>query len=150
VGLYLFEGGGAYVGNYEKGIRSGLGIHVTKSGSVYSGEHARDLASGVGRLRQPAGVHNNPNASGGEWVGVFDKGSRNGPGRQEDPSGAVTIGTWVDNVLHGGGPYKLPHSLQAPAYQPLTLKCDILVSNFAFNGSTCAATPRRVHQHRRR
>jgi hypothetical protein len=116
VGLYLFEGGGAYVGNYEKGIRSGLGIHVTKSGSVYSGEHARDLASGVGRLRQPAGVHN----------------------------------TWVDNVLHGGGPYKLPHSLQAPAYQPLTLKCDILVSNFAFNGSTCAATPRRVHQHRRR
>jgi hypothetical protein len=63
-------------------------------GSVYTGNHSNDLACGVGRLRQPASGTKNPNAVGGEWVGVFDKGYRHGPGRQEDASGAVTEGTW--------------------------------------------------------
>jgi hypothetical protein len=30
VGMYFFREGGMYVGNYAKGLRSGLGIHVTK------------------------------------------------------------------------------------------------------------------------
>jgi hypothetical protein len=103
VGMYIFDEGGVFLGQYDKGLRAGLGIHVTPAGSVYSGDHVADRACGVGRMRQVAGRGGAAAGAGvgGEWVGVFKGGVRHGPGRQEDPDGAVTVGTWALGVPSG-------------------------------------------------
>ena len=81
-----------FAGQFEEGLRKGLGCLVWKDGAQYSGDWYSDKPSGCG-------VENYPDGS--SYGGQYEDDMRHGYGTYTFPSGAKYEGCWFMGKRHG-------------------------------------------------
>ena len=94
-GTYIFKADGSkYVGTFEDGEMSGVGVKTWANGKTYKGNWARGLFHGRGELIS---------VDGDVYTGEFRNGMFHGKGRRCWASGDVYNGRWRDGVRSGRG-----------------------------------------------
>lgn len=116
-GVYVWPGGGRYVGTFQKAIPHGRGAMIYLSGATCEGQWSAGKLDGVAACTLPnrdvydgvwqAGVIHGKGTyhyqDGGKYVGQFENHLRSGTGRMEYPDGFIYTGEWNDNRCHGQG-----------------------------------------------
>jgi hypothetical protein len=83
-----YEGGDVYIGQIEKGVKSGSGSYVWASGSIYTGEWENGENTGRGVKQY---------SSGNKYEGDFKQGNRNGMGKFTYANGRIEDGLFENN-----------------------------------------------------
>jgi hypothetical protein len=89
--------GDRYVGNFDKGLRSGEGKYEWQCGDTYEGLWCDDERNGFGILKCKSG-----NIYKGEWL----RGQRSGWGEMSFCDGSTFRGEWWNDRFCGNGVYK--------------------------------------------
>ena len=116
-GIRLYKSGRKYVGNWDMGKRSGLGVLYNEKGKViYEGSFKNDEYNGQGTLNYTDGrkcigsfkdgkVHGHATLYNNEgrkvYVGDVKNGSFNGPGIYYNENGSYMFGIWEDGKKEG-------------------------------------------------
>ena len=87
-GIFKWETGDKYLGEWKNGNRNGKGVFIWKTGDKYEGEYKDGKRDGQGILTY---------SNGSKYVGEWENGNRNGEGTNTEPNGKVTEGIWKDN-----------------------------------------------------
>lgn len=96
-GIYIWDNGLIYEGDWVKGKRNGKGRMYFADGTWYLGDFKDDKRTGKGTMYWN---HN-------EWYrGDFDKGQLHGKGEYRWDTGAHYDGDWLDGVRTGKGVYQ--------------------------------------------
>jgi hypothetical protein len=86
--------GSTYLGQFEKGVREGIGYHRSRDNVSFLGEYVQGQKNGFGIEEFPAGVY---------YEGQFKNGVKNGIGKLVDPNkGLVYIGELGEHSLPEG------------------------------------------------
>ncbi len=93
-GIYTFENGNRYEGNWKDGAFNGQGIFYWKGGGRYDGEWKDGLKSGNGFDLY---------SDGSTYEGEFENGMRNGHGIMTWPDGSRYDGEWFHGDRNGQG-----------------------------------------------
>lgn len=89
-GVYVWENGDRYAGEFENHQLNGYGVYTFKEGSVYSGMFTNGQREGFGRLEWK---------SGDVYLGVWEGGRRSGFGKMMFRNGTVQEGEWQNDRL---------------------------------------------------
>ena len=95
-GIYNFESGDKYVGEWKYNKRHGQGTYAFASGNKYVGEWKDGNYHSHGTLTF---------SNGDKYVGEFKNNKFNGQGIYTFASGAIYAGEWKDDKKHGQGTY---------------------------------------------
>ncbi len=93
-GLFTWQNGDVYEGDYENGHRSGKGRFIWADGKQYDGDFVEDRREGHGSLKWPDGT---------SYEGEFVNGRMHGKGRLIWPSGEVYVGWFANDRMEGFG-----------------------------------------------
>ena len=85
-----------YRGQFEGGLRHGLGLEIDSQGGLYSGNFHQDFWHGSGRQITPEGHL---------FEGEFKQGKKSGKGRLVK-DGVVFTGSWINDRMNGSGEEK--------------------------------------------
>ena len=99
-GLYFFDNGSNYTGEFENGKPHGLGTLVTENMDKYYGNFRYGKYDGVGNLE----FHSTNNKK-LTYIGEFTEGKRNGRGILTDRYGNKYDGSFKDGFIHGEGTF---------------------------------------------
>jgi len=95
-GVYVFNSGAKYKGNFKKGLLHGKGIFYFSNGDRYTGDWKDQNRHGYGKFVFK---------SGNIYTGYFVKNAFEGKGTMEYTNGEKYKGDWVDNEKSGKGIY---------------------------------------------
>merc|ERR1712194_271910 len=98
-GIYSWEDGTRYTGEFEDDVISGQGVFVDAEG-VYEGQFLRSLQHGRGVYKYAGGM---------VYMGQFLEGERHGRGKMIWPDGSEYDGEWSHGKQSGAGMEKLPN-----------------------------------------
>ena len=93
-GLFTWQNGDVYEGDYENGHRSGKGRFIWADGKQYDGDFVEDRREGHGSLKWPDGT---------SYEGEFVNGRMHGKGRLIWPNGEVYVGWFATDRMEGFG-----------------------------------------------
>jgi len=93
-GVYAFESGEKYEGNWSSDKRNGQGTNYYASGSVYTGQWLADQQHGYGTMTY---------STGDKFAGNFSYHKRTGYGIYDWVGGDKYVGEWKDDYMHGQG-----------------------------------------------
>ena len=91
MGVYDWNDGSRYEGNFHEDKRHGRGRFSWKSGDVYEGDYLHGARTGKGTYRWK---------NGSIYIGEYLNGKRHGKGTQTFADGRVKEGIWKDNKFH--------------------------------------------------
>jgi hypothetical protein len=114
-GVYVWENGEKYEGNWEYKMRHGQGTNYYADGSVYKGDWKSDMQDGYGTLHyangdrytgeykkhKMEGYGSYTFSTGFRYVGDFENGKYNGWGTLFYPDGRTQTGFWENNKFAG-------------------------------------------------
>ena len=89
-GMYTFDNGDKFVGEWVNGVREGQGVYFYNSGAVYTGNFKNNTLSGYGYCKW---------ASGSFYLGDWADGAINGQGIYTYEKGTKDIGSWKNTAL---------------------------------------------------
>ena len=95
-GIFVWNTGEMYAGEFRDGVRTGKGRLVLADGSVYEGDFLNNMRSGKGTMTWPSGE---------VYEGDFIDNSRSGKGKVTWPSGDWYEGDFIDGKMEGHGTY---------------------------------------------
>jgi hypothetical protein len=98
-GIYEFDDGGKYVGEWLNDKIHGQGAFTFPSGNKYLGEFKDGDFNGQGTFIW---------ADGGKYVGEWQNDKKNGQGTHTYADGAKYVGEWQNNEYHGQGTFTYP------------------------------------------
>jgi len=118
-GLYLFESGDIYEGDFKNGKRHGKGVYSWKNGKKYEGRFENGNIEGKGTFTWPSGNKFKGNyknnkidgrgifewADGRSYDGEYKDGKMEGIGIYSWPDGYRYEGAFKNNLRHGMGIY---------------------------------------------
>lgn len=93
-GLFTWENGDVYEGDYKNGQRWGKGRMVWFDGKQYDGDFVDDVREGHGKMKWPDGT---------VYEGDFVDGKMHGKGKMLWPIGEYYVGNFADDKMHGYG-----------------------------------------------
>lgn len=93
-GIYRWNDGSTYEGDYINDVRSGKGRFLWANGETYQGDYENDERTGKGIYLWP---------DGSSYEGDFLAGMRHGNGVFRSNSGTAYSGEWLDDLQHGTG-----------------------------------------------
>ena len=96
-GVYRFDSGDVYEGQWENGLKHGRGRYRYASGAVYDGEFRANKMNGHGTYTFASGVF---------YDGDFKDGKKCGQGSYHYSSGDVYTGSWRGDRKNGQGVYR--------------------------------------------
>ena len=122
LGVYAYQNGNTYNGQYRSGLREGIGEEITPNGDGYNGEWRNDMKHGRGVMVLANGDHyvgdffeNRAEGNGvflrlfdGEMVsynGEFKNGVEDGQGTETYPDGSNFKGGFLKNSKNGQGTF---------------------------------------------
>ncbi|MBI5219692.1 MAG: caspase family protein [Bacteroidia bacterium] len=89
-GMYVFDSGDKYAGEWNNGKREGQGVYYYKSGVIYTGNFKNNNLHGYGYCKWTDGSY---------YIGEWADGSINGQGGYYYASGSKDVGYWRDTKL---------------------------------------------------
>ncbi len=95
-GIYQFENGNKYAGDFRKGIMNGKGTVVFANGNRYTGDWMAGVREGMGIFTL---------TNGNTYTGAFKKSRFHGQGTMTFRSGDKYIGNWENDQPNGTGFY---------------------------------------------
>ena len=95
-GIYTWENGGQYKGEFIEGLMQGKGTIILPNGESYEGEWKNGLADGKGTYTRE---------DGSKYIGKSKKGERHGSGRIVWKTGDYFIGKWKKGKMHKTGTF---------------------------------------------
>jgi hypothetical protein len=95
-GVYTFESGETYDGEWKDNQKNGRGVYTDASGNEYIGEWKNNQKNGQG-------VYTNANGLTTTYDGEWKNNKWNGKGVSTDASGNKYVGEWKDNQKNGRG-----------------------------------------------
>jgi hypothetical protein len=98
-GIYEFDDGAKYVGEWLNDKIHGQGAFTFPSGNKYLGEFKDGDFNGQGTFIW---------ADGGKYVGEWQNDKKNGQGTHTYADGAKYVGEWQNNEYHGQGTFTYP------------------------------------------
>jgi hypothetical protein len=98
-GIYEFDDGAKYVGEWQNDKIHGQGAFTFPSGNKYLGEFKDGDFNGQGTFIW---------ADGGKYVGEWQNDKKNGQGTHTYADGAKYVGEWQNNEYHGQGTFTYP------------------------------------------
>lgn len=98
-GKFIFNEGSVYEGDFNEGDRHGKAIMKWSDGNVYEGDFANDVREGYGVLTQ---------ADGCTYEGEWKNNQMHGQGTYSWPNGAYHKGTFVEDMFHGPATAEYP------------------------------------------
>ena len=93
-GLYLYNSGAYYAGQWRNGKRHGYGIWIVSDGSEYSGDWKNGRMDGSG-----VKIY----TDGSMYTGTWKNSDKHGYGIMTYPNGAMYTGEWKKNKMDGYG-----------------------------------------------
>ncbi len=94
VGVFTWENGDVYEGEYSNGARNGNGLFIWADGKRYEGDFVDDRREGVGKLEWADGTF---------YEGEFVNGKMHGKGRLVWSNGEVYVGWFANDKMEGHG-----------------------------------------------
>ncbi len=95
-GIYKFNNGEKYEGEYKNGIKNGKGKYTFSNGDIYEGEYKNGLRDGEGDY-----IYKN----GDKFTGLWKKGTANGYGEMYYINGDYFKGNWKNDKKNGKGTF---------------------------------------------
>ena len=96
-GVYRFDSGDVYDGQWENGLKQGHGTYRYASGAVFKGDFRLNKMDGHGVYTYASGVY---------YEGDFKEGKKQGQGTYKYSSGDVYTGAWRNDKKNGRGVYR--------------------------------------------
>ncbi|MDY6826339.1 MAG: Ig-like domain-containing protein [Bacillota bacterium] len=97
-GTWKHPGGSYYAGEFKEGLRHGRGTWIHPDGIRYAGQWQEDEYHGLGALI----------INGQQYIGWWNRGSKEGPGVQQWADGWIYKGNWLDDRPQGYGIMEKP------------------------------------------
>ena len=105
--------GDVYEGAWSANLKCGYGVNRHSNGTVYRGWWLRGYQHGRGHetwnnlnqsvLNMTTGSAESNMAEGGEYIGDYRDGKKEGEGVYKWKDGSHYYGSWEDNQIHGAG-----------------------------------------------